>query len=70
MLKDNLVDTIILAHIMIKQIDDKYPASLSKKIIQGLLHTKIGYDGVVISDDFNRGLLCKTIHKWNPSSWL
>lgn len=59
LLKDNLVDAIISAHIMIKQFDDTHPASLSGKIINGLLRTDMGYDGVVISDDLQMGAIQK-----------
>ncbi len=57
LLKDNLVDAIISAHIVIKQFDDTHPASLSGKTINGLLRTEMGYDGVVISDDLQMGAI-------------
>ena len=44
------VDMVMIAHILLPQLDDK-PASLSPKIINGLLRNQMGYEGVVITDD-------------------
>ncbi|MBQ4132184.1 MAG: glycoside hydrolase family 3, partial [Desulfovibrionaceae bacterium] len=38
-------------HLMHKDIDPNLPASLSPKAINGLLREKLGYEGVVITDD-------------------
>ncbi|MFC1767717.1 glycoside hydrolase family 3 protein [Candidatus Margulisiibacteriota bacterium] len=46
-----LVDMIISAHIFNANIDPKYPASLSRVHIQENLRDKLGYDGVVVTDD-------------------
>jgi beta-N-acetylhexosaminidase len=46
------VDAIMTAHIAVPSIDpSKKPATLSSKIITGLLREKMGYNGLVISDD-------------------
>jgi len=44
---------IMTAHIFNANLDPKYPATLSHKIITGILRTDLGYDGVVITDDMN-----------------
>lgn len=44
------VPTIMTAHIVYPQIDSK-PATLSKIILEGLLRKKLGFKGVIISDD-------------------
>lgn len=44
-------DAIMTAHIFNRNLDPDYPATLSKKIITGLLRNKLKYDGVVITDD-------------------
>jgi len=44
-------DTVMIAHILLPKIDAAFPASLSKKIITGILRDEMGYDGVVITDD-------------------
>lgn len=45
------VDTIMIGHLIIKDIDKKYPASLSKKVIQTYLIEKYNYKGLIITDD-------------------
>jgi beta-N-acetylhexosaminidase len=51
MIKDNNIDTIMVAHVYNKNIDKKYPASLSFNTITKLLRWHMNYHGVVISDD-------------------
>ncbi|MBN1560410.1 glycoside hydrolase family 3 [candidate division KSB1 bacterium] len=46
-----LVDSIMTAHIYHGKLDSVYPASISNAIITGVLRGKLGYDGVIISDD-------------------
>lgn len=47
----NGADGIMVGHIVIKDIDKKYPASLSKKIIHKYLIEKFKYKGLIITDD-------------------
>ncbi len=54
-----IADTVMVAHIFNRKLDAKYPASLSRKIITGILREKIGYRGVVISDDLQMGAISK-----------
>lgn len=42
---------IMTAHIIYEALDSQYPATMSERIIDGLLRKEIGYDGLVISDD-------------------
>lgn len=51
LIKKDLVDIIMTAHIFNKKLDQDYPATLSKKILTGLLRNELGFDGVIISDD-------------------
>lgn len=44
------VPTIMTAHVVYSKID-KLPATLSKKILEGILRKKLGFKGVLISDD-------------------
>lgn len=41
---------IMVSHVLFTKYDDKYPSTLSKKVVQGLLRDKIGYDGLVVTD--------------------
>ena len=59
LMRSNLVDTIMTAHIMNENLDKDYPATLSKKIIDGILRKELGYNGVVISDDLLMGAIIK-----------
>ncbi len=51
LIKDSKVDMIMTAHVFNSQLDDRYPATLSKNINTKLLRLVMGYKGVVISDD-------------------
>lgn len=42
---------VMVAHILMKQIDPDYPASLSHKVVTGLLREEMSFDGVVCTDD-------------------
>lgn len=49
-IKEN-ADAIMVGHLIVKEIDKKYPASLSKKVIQKYLIEKYNYKGLIITDD-------------------
>jgi len=53
------VDAVMTAHVFNKHLDSKYPATLSKRIITGLLREKLKYNGVVISDDMQMGAIAQ-----------
>ncbi len=58
LLKDK-ADTVMVAHVFNKNLDNKYPASLSYKTITKILRWKLGYHGVVITDDLQMGAISK-----------
>lgn len=45
------VATIMTAHVLVPSLDDKRPASLSRRIVFDLLRDELGYEGVILSDD-------------------
>ena len=45
------VASIMTAHILIPALDEERPATLSPVIVDGLLKQKLGYTGLVVSDD-------------------
>lgn len=47
----NRLQAIMTAHVFNRKIDKHNPITLSKKAITGLLRKKIGFEGVVITDD-------------------
>lgn len=44
-------DMVMTAHIFQRNLDPEYPATLSKKIIDGVLRKQLGFEGVVLTDD-------------------
>ncbi|WP_085520684.1 beta-N-acetylhexosaminidase [Tuberibacillus sp. Marseille-P3662] len=48
---ENGADAVMAAHILLPKIDDEYPASMSKKILTGILRKQLNFDGVVMTDD-------------------
>ena len=51
LIKSQELDMIMVSHALDKKLDPILPASLSKKIIKGMLRADLGFDGVVICDD-------------------
>lgn len=45
------VDVVMIAHILLPQLDSVNPSSMSEVIITDLLRNQLNYDGVVITDD-------------------
>jgi beta-N-acetylhexosaminidase len=52
-------DSIMVAHVFNQKLDSRYPASLSHKTVHGLLRGKLGYRGVVITDDLQMYAISK-----------
>ena len=50
---------IMTAHIFNAKLDPDYPATLSRKVITGILRNKLGYDGVVVTDDMTMKAITK-----------
>lgn len=44
-------EMVMTAHILVETLEPKLPATLSAKILQGILREQLGYRGLVISDD-------------------
>ena len=44
---------IMTAHVVFAALDETVPATLSRKVITGLLREELGYSGVVVSDDLD-----------------
>jgi beta-N-acetylhexosaminidase len=45
------VAAIMTAHILIPALDTEFPATLSPRIVDGMLKQSLGYGGLVVSDD-------------------
>lgn len=55
---------IMTAHVLVPSLDDEKPATLSPRIVRGLLREELGFDGVILSDDLEMQAIAKT---WEPS---
>lgn len=51
LIKSQELDIVMISHALDKKLDPIFPASLSKKIIKGMLREDLGFNGVVICDD-------------------
>jgi beta-N-acetylhexosaminidase len=47
---NNGVKNIMTAHIIFKEIDNENPATLSEKILKGILRNQLKYNGIITSD--------------------
>src|SRR5207253_472498 len=45
------VATIMTAHVLVPALDEKRPATLSRRIVHDLLREELRFDGVILSDD-------------------
>lgn len=52
-------EAVMVAHILFPELDPEFPASLSDAIIAGLLRDKLGFEGVVITDDLAMGAIAR-----------
>ncbi len=53
------LDAIMVAHIFNRTLDERFPASLSRKIIRGILRKRLGFKGVVMTDDLQMSAVSK-----------
>ncbi len=51
---------VMVSHILCSELDEEYPASLSKTLVQGLLRNEMGFDGVVFTDDLTMGAITES----------
>lgn len=51
---------VMAAHLLVRELDDTLPASLSPALITGLLREELGFDGVVFTDDLTMGAISNT----------
>jgi beta-N-acetylhexosaminidase len=50
------IPALMVGHLLVRALDNK-PATVSGEIINGLLRNKLGFDGVVFSDDMTMGAI-------------
>ena len=62
------VPLIMTAHILLPKVDSSSPASLSSELLQSILRTKLGFDGIILADDLGMGAIAR--HYENGESVL
>ena len=53
------VASIMTAHLLVPELDEKLPATLSPRIVGALLREELKYDGVIVSDDLEMKAVAK-----------
>lgn len=44
---------VMVSHVMVPVLDSKNPASLSSRVMQNWLRTELGFEGIILADDFS-----------------
>ena len=53
------VHMVMTSHIFNAKLDEKYPATMSKAILTGILREQLKFEGVIITDDLAMGAMVK-----------
>lgn len=56
---ENNVQGVMLSHVLYPAFDSKYPASMSKEIVTGLLKENLGFKGLIVTDSLTMGAISK-----------
>jgi beta-N-acetylhexosaminidase len=59
------VATIMTAHVLVRELDDQLPATLSPRVLTALLRKEMHYDGVVVGDDLEMKAVAE---RWPPAA--
>ncbi len=54
------VPAVMVGHILMNKLDPEKPASLSQAVVTGLLRERLGFEGVVFTDDMTMGAITDT----------
>lgn len=57
LIADGLADLIMTSHIWHREWDEELPITLSPRVLQGLLREKLGFRGLIITDDLLMGAI-------------
>lgn len=57
LIENNTVEMVMTSHVFNSKLDDTYPATLSEKIITGMLKVDLGYKGIIVTDDLAMGAM-------------
>ena len=59
-------DTVMTGHLYNRSLDAEHPATLSAKIVTGILRVRLAFGGVVISDDMQMGAI-RAAYGWEEA---
>ena len=51
---------IMTAHVLVPSLDESRPATLSPRVVQGMLREELGFEGVILSDDLEMKAVAAT----------
>jgi beta-N-acetylhexosaminidase len=57
------VASVMTSHVLVRELDDERPATLSPRLVSGLLREELGFGGVVATDDMDMKAVAK---RWQP----
>jgi len=52
--------SVMVGHIDVRAVDPGVPSSLSRKVVDGLLRDRLGFEGLVVTDALNMGAVTRT----------
>ena len=55
------LDAVMVGHLVVRAVDPATPATLSPKVVGGLLRGRMGFDGLVVSDALEMGAIAGTV---------
>jgi beta-N-acetylhexosaminidase len=59
LIHDGMVDMVMTAHVFNRHLDPEWPATLSPSTITGLLRQRLGFAGVVVTDDMQMSAIAE-----------
>ena len=59
LIAEGLADSVMTGHVFNRRLDARYPATLSRSTIHGVLRKDLRFTGVVVSDDLRMGAIEK-----------
>lgn len=57
LIAEGVVDAVMSAHVFNAKLDPDYPATLSHAVLTGLLRERLGFEGVIFTDDMGMGAI-------------
>jgi beta-N-acetylhexosaminidase len=55
------LDAVMVGHLVVRAVDPRTPATLSRAVVGGLLRDRMGFGGLVVSDALEMGAIASTL---------